>query len=139
MKTTKYEDLKMGQSAEVVHTVTENDIQTFGDLSGDYNPLHFNQEWAKGTMFGGRIAHGLLTAAYVSTAIGMHLPGPGTIYMSQSMKFLGPVRIGDTVTARVEIVNLNDEKRRITLRTVCTNQDGQVVLDGEALVTLMKT
>ena len=139
MKTTKYEDLKMGQSAEVVHTVTENDIQTFGDLSGDYNPLHFNEEWAKGTMFGGRIAHGLLTAAFVSTAIGMHLPGPGTIYMSQSMKFLGPVRIGDTVTARVEIVNLNDEKRRVTLRTVCTNQDGQIVLDGEALVTLMKT
>lgn len=138
MKMTKYEDLKMGQSAEVEHTVTEDDIRTFGDLSGDYNPLHFDEEWAKKTMFEGRIAHGILTAAYVSAAIGMHLPGPGTIYMSQSMKFLGPVRIGDTITARVEIINLNDEKQRVTLRTLCTNQDGKTVLDGEALVTLMR-
>lgn len=138
MKMTKYEDLKMGQSAEMKHTVTEEDIKTFGDLSGDYNPLHFDEDWAKKTMFEGRIAHGILTAAYVSAAIGMHLPGPGTIYMSQSMKFLGPVRIGDTITARVEIVKLNDEKQRVTLRTLCTNQDGKTVLDGEALVTLMR-
>ena len=128
----------MGQSAEVVHTVTEKDIQVFGDLSGDYNPLHFNEDWAKTTMFRGRIAHGILTAAFISTAIGMHLPGPGTIYMSQSMRFLGPVRIGDTITARVEVVMLNDEKERITLKTTCTNQEGKVVMDGEALVTLMK-
>lgn len=138
MEVTKYSDIKMGQSAEVVHTVTEKDIQVFGDLSGDYNPLHFNEEWAKTTMFGGRIAHGILTAAFISTAIGMHLPGPGTIYMSQSMRFLGPVRIGDTITARVEVVMLNDEKERVTLKTTCTNQAGKVVMDGEALVTLMK-
>ena len=138
MKVTKYSDIKMGQSAEVVHTVTEKDIQVFGDLSGDYNPLHFNEDWAKTTMFRGRIAHGILTAAFISTAIGMHLPGPGTIYMSQSMRFLGPVRIGDTITARVEVVMLNDEKERITLKTTCTNQEGKVVMDGEALVTLMK-
>ncbi|MFX0056146.1 MAG: MaoC family dehydratase [Candidatus Hermodarchaeota archaeon] len=128
----------MGQTAEVTHKVTEEDIQTFGDLSGDYNPLHFDEEWAKGTMFGSRIAHGILTASYVSTVIGMHLPGPGTIYMSQSMRFLGPVRIGDTITAVVEVINLNDEKERVTLKTRCTNQDGKIVLDGEALVTLMK-
>jgi 3-hydroxybutyryl-CoA dehydratase len=139
MKVTKYTDIKMGQSAEMIHTVTEEDIKTFGDLSGDYNPLHFNDEWAKTTMFRGRIAHGILTAAYVSAAIGMHLPGPGTIYMSQSMRFLGPVRIGDTITARVEVISLNDEKQRVTLKTTCTNQDGKVVLDGEALVTLMKS
>ena len=138
MEVTKYSDIKMGQSAEVVHTVTEKDIQVFGDLSGDYNPLHFNEDWAKTTMFGGRIAHGILTAAFISTAIGMHLPGPGTIYMSQSMRFLGPVRIGDTITARVEVVMLNDEKERVTLKTTCTNQAGKVVMDGEALVTLMK-
>jgi 3-hydroxybutyryl-CoA dehydratase len=138
MEITKYSDIKMGQTAEVVHTITEEDIQTFGELSGDYNPLHFNEEWAKGTMFGSRIAHGILTAAYVSAAIGMHLPGPGTIYMSQSMRFLGPVRIGDTITALVEVINLNDEKERVTLKTTCANQDGKVVLDGEALVTLMK-
>ena len=138
MKVTKYSDIKMGQSAEVVHKVTEEDIKTFGDLSGDYNPIHFNEEWAKTTMFEGRIAHGIPTAAYISTAIGMHLPGPGTVYMSPSMRFLGPVRIGDTITARVEVVKLNDEKQRVTLQTTCTNQDGKVVLDGEALVTLMK-
>ncbi|MFX1272018.1 MAG: MaoC family dehydratase [Promethearchaeota archaeon] len=138
MEITKYSDIKMGQTAEVTHKVTEEDIQTFGDLSGDYNPLHFDEEWAKGTMFGSRIAHGILTASYVSTVIGMHLPGPGTIYMSQSMRFLGPVRIGDTITAVVEVINLNDEKERVTLKTRCTNQDGKIVLDGEALVTLMK-
>ncbi len=138
MKVTKYSDIKMGQTAEVTHTVTEEDIKVFGDLSGDYNPLHFDEDWAKTTMFGGRIAHGILSASYISTAIGMHLPGPGTIYMSQSMRFMGPVRIGDTITAHVEVVKLNDEKERVTLKTTCTNQKGKVVLDGEALVTLMK-
>ncbi len=138
MEVTKYSDIVLGQSAEVVHTVTEEDVQKFGELSGDYNPLHFDEEWAKKTMFGSRIAHGILTAAFISTAIGMQLPGPGTIYMGQSIRFLGPVRIGDTITASVEVVKLNDEKQRITLKTTCTNQDGKVVLDGEALVTLMK-
>ncbi|TFG34792.1 MaoC family dehydratase [Candidatus Thorarchaeota archaeon] len=138
MNVIKYADIKMGQSAEVIHTVSEEDIQVFGNLSGDYNPLHFDEDWAKTTMFGGRIAHGLLTASFISTAIGMHLPGPGTIYMSQSMRFLGPVRIGDTIKARVEVIMLNDEKERITLKTTCTNQDSKVILDGEALVTLMK-
>jgi len=139
VKLTKYSDIKMGQSAEVIHTITEDDIQVFGKLSGDYNPVHFNQEWAEKTMFKGRIAHGVLTAAFISTAIGMHLPGPGTVYMSQSMRFLGPVRIGDTITARVEVTSLNDEKQRVTLKTTCTNQKDKVVLDGEALVTLMKS
>ncbi len=138
MKVTKYTDLEIGQAAEVVHTITEEDIKTFGDLSGDYNPLHFDEEWAKTTMFGGRIAHGILTASYISAAIGMNLPGPGTIYMSQSMKFMGPVHIGDTVTARVEVIHKNDEKKRVTLKTTCTNQNGDLVLDGEALVKLMK-
>jgi len=128
----------MGQSAEMVHTITEDDIQKFGDLSGDYNPLHFNEEWAKTTMFGSRIAHGILTASYISAVIGMHLPGPGTIYMSQSMRFMAPVRIGDTITARVEVVQLNDEKERVTLKTTCTNQDGTIILDGEALIGLMR-
>ncbi|RLI54660.1 MAG: enoyl-CoA hydratase [Candidatus Thorarchaeota archaeon] len=137
MRVTKYSDLRIGQSAEVVHTITESDIQTFGDLSGDYNPLHFDEKWASKTIFEGRIAHGLLTATFLSTAIGMKLPGPGAIYMSQSMKFLGPVRIGDTIVARVEIVSMNDKRRRVTLRTTCTNQNGEIVLDGEALVKIM--
>lgn len=138
VKVTKYSDIKMGQSAEVNHEITEEDIQVFGKLSGDYNPVHFDQEWAEKTMFKGRIAHGVLTAAFISTVIGMNLPGPGTVYMSQSMRFMGPVRIGDTITARVEVISLNDEKQRVTLKTTCTNQKDKVVLDGEALVTLMK-
>ncbi len=138
MKVSKYSDLTMGQSAEVVHSITEEDIQKFGDLSGDFNPIHFNEEWAKKTMFGGRIAHGILTASYISAVIGMHLPGPGTVYMSQSMRFIAPVRIGDTITARVEVINLNNEKQRVTLKTTCTNQNDKVVLDGEALITFLK-
>jgi 3-hydroxybutyryl-CoA dehydratase len=110
----------------------------FGQVSGDYNPLHFDEDWAKTTMFKGRIAHGILTATYVSTVIGMKLPGPGTIYISQSMKFRRPVRIGDEITARVEVTDKNDEKEFLTLKTVCINQEDKVVLDGEALVTVMR-
>ncbi|MHA1614547.1 MAG: MaoC family dehydratase [Candidatus Thorarchaeota archaeon] len=134
----KYSDLEIGQSAEVIHTITEEDIRIFGDLSGDYNPLHFDEEWAKQTMFEGRIAHGILTSAFISAALGMRLPGTGSIYMSQSMRFLAPVRIGDTITTCVEVIMLNDEKERVTLRTTCTNQEGTLVLDGEALVAMMK-
>jgi len=138
MKITKYSDITVGQSAEVVRTISESDIQTFGDLSGDYNPIHFDEEWAKSTRFKSRIAHGILSASFISAALGMHLPGTGSIYMSQSMRFLAPVRIGDTITSRVEVIKLNDEKERITLRTTCANQDGTLVLEGEALVAMMK-
>ena len=138
MKIAKYEDIKIGQHAEYVRTVTSEDIEMFGQVSGDYNPLHFNEDWAKTMMFKGRIAHGILTATYVSTVIGMKLPGPGTIYMSQSMKFRRPVRIGDTITARVEVTDKNDEEELLTLKTVCINQEDKVVLDGEAVVTLMR-
>ena len=137
IKATKYSDLHIGQFAEVTHTITEEDIQTFGDLSGDYNPLHFDEEWAKTTIFNGRIAHGLLTASYISTVIGMKLPGPGTIYLGQNMNFMGPVRIGDTLTARVEVASLNDEKQRVTLKTLCTNQNQEVVIEGDALIKIM--
>jgi len=138
MEIAKYEDIRIGQHAEYVRTVTSEDIEMFGQVSGDYNPLHFDEDWAKTTMFKGRIAHGILTATYVSTVIGMKLPGPGAIYMSQSMKFRRPVRIGDTITARVEVIGKNDEKELLMLKTVCINQEDKVVLDGEAIVTLMR-
>ncbi|MCK5301647.1 MAG: MaoC family dehydratase [Candidatus Thorarchaeota archaeon] len=138
MEIAKYEDIRIGQHAEYVRTVTSEDIEMFGQVSGDYNPLHFNEDWAKTTMFKGRIAHGILTATYVSTVIGMKLPGPGAIYMSQSMKFRRPVRIGDTITARVEVIGKNDEKELLMLKTVCINQEDKVVLDGDAVVTLMR-
>ncbi|MFO7837614.1 MAG: MaoC family dehydratase [Candidatus Thorarchaeota archaeon] len=134
----RYSEIEIGQTAEVKHTITEEDIQSFGELSGDRNPLHFNQEWAEQTMFKGRIAHGLLTAAFVSTAIGMKLPGPGTIYVSQHMNFKRPVRIGDSITTKVEVAEKMDEKKHIKLNTTVVNQDGKTVLDGYAIVTLMR-
>ena len=134
---TKYEDIEIGDSAKVMHTITAEDIQKFGELSGDYNPVHFNEEWAKTTLFKSRIAHGILTASFISTAIGMHLPGAGTIYLGQSMTFRRPVRIGDTITAAVEVIEKVDDRKHIKLKTTCTNQEGKVVLEGDALVTLM--
>ena len=139
MKVAKYSDLSIGQTAQVIHTITDEDIEAFGKLSGDFNPLHFDEEWAETTLFKGRIAHGLLTATFISTVIGMKLPGTGTIYLSQSITFLRPVRIGDTITAKVEVVGLEDETERVTLKSTCTNQHDKVVLDGESVVTLMRS
>ncbi|MFX1533061.1 MAG: MaoC family dehydratase [Promethearchaeota archaeon] len=138
MKIIKYFEIEIGQSAELIRIITEEDIQKFGELSGDFNPVHFDEDWAKQTIFKSRIAHGLLSATFISTAIGMHLPGPGTIYLGQNLSFRRPVRIGDTITTRVEVIKKDDEKQRITLKTTCTNQEGELVIDGEALVMLMK-
>ena len=134
----RYDDISIGDFAEIAHKVTEEDIKMFGELSGDYNPLHFNEDWAKTTLFEGRIAHGLLSASFISTVIGMKLPGPGTIYLGQQMRFKRPVRIGDTITARAEVVKKDDDKHRLVLRTVCSNQNNEIVIDGEATVTIMK-
>lgn len=133
-----YEDIQIGDFAEVVHEITENDIVYFGELSGDYNPLHFNEEYAKSTIFKGCIRHRLLTAVYISPAIGMKLPGLGNIYLRQNMKFLYPARIGDIITARFEVISKDDTKHHITLKTSCINQKGKVVLEGTALDTVMK-
>ena len=130
-------ELSEGQSESYARTVTEADIVLFAGVSGDDNPVHMNQEWASQTMFKGRIAHGMLSAGYISTVIGTRLPGPGSIYMSQSLKFRAPVRIGDTVTATVTIREINQEKRRLTLDTVCTVGE-TTVIEGEAMVMLPK-
>lgn len=132
---TRYEDVNIGDYAEIVHTITENDIETFGRLSGDYNPLHFNEEWAKTTRFKGRIAHGALIAAFISQALGMKLPGTGIMYLGQKMNFMGPVRIGDAITVHVEVVEKVDATQRVRLDTTCTNQDGLKVVVGDALVS----
>ncbi|MBF0392105.1 MAG: MaoC family dehydratase [Alphaproteobacteria bacterium] len=126
-----FEDLSVGMSAIYGRTVTEADILMFAGVSGDFNPVHVNEEFAKPTMFKGRIAHGMLSAAYISTVFGTKLPGPGCIYISQNLRFKAPVRIGDTVVARVEITELIPEKKRATFKTVCTVGE-TVVLDGEA-------
>jgi len=128
-----FEDLTVGQSASFAKTVTEADVVLFAGLSGDLNPVHVNAEAAAKSLFGERIAHGMLCASFISTVLGTRLPGPGTIYMSQSLRFTAPVKIGQTVQATVTVTALNPEKRRATLQTVCT-VNGQVVIDGEALV-----
>jgi 3-hydroxybutyryl-CoA dehydratase len=128
------DQLEVGQEAEFTKTVSESDVYGFAGITGDFNPVHVDQVAAESTMFDGRIAHGMLTAAFISTVIGMKLPGPGVIYASQSLRFTAPVRIGDTVTARVEVAELNREKNRVTLATRCVNQEGEVVAEGESLV-----
>ncbi len=129
------EQIKVGDAAEFAKTVTETDVYLYAGITGDLNPAHLNEAYAKGTFFKSRIAHGMLTAGFISSILGMQLPGPGTIYMRQSLSFLAPVRFGDTITARAEVVEVIAEKNRVRLKTTCTNQDGTVVLDGEALVS----
>ncbi|MGK7311983.1 MAG: MaoC family dehydratase [Candidatus Longimicrobiales bacterium M2_2A_002] len=127
-------DLEVGRAAEFTKTISEADVYGFAGITGDFNPVHVDQVAAEASRFGGRIAHGMLTAALISTVIGMKLPGPGCIYMSQSLRFNAPVRFGDTITARAEVKDINIEKNRITLATACLNQDGDVVAEGESLV-----
>jgi 3-hydroxybutyryl-CoA dehydratase len=127
--------IKIGDMAEFAKTVTETDIYLYAGITGDFNPAHVNETYAKNTFFKTRIAHGMLTAGFISAILANQLPGPGTIYLKQELSFLAPVRIGDTITGRVEVLELILEKNRIRLKTFCTNQDGIVVLDGEALVS----
>ena len=128
-----FEDLVEGMAASFSRTVTESDIVLFAGVSGDMNPVHLDAEYAEKTVFKGRIAHGMLSAAFISTVLGTKLPGPGTVYLAQSLKFKAPVRIGDTVTATCEVVSLDVEKKRATLRTTCTVA-GKAVVEGEAVV-----
>lgn len=127
--------LKVGDVAEFAKTVTETDIYLYAGITGDFNPAHVNEVYAKNTFFKTRIAHGMLTAGFISAIIGNQLPGPGTIYLKQDLNFLAPVRIGDTITGRVEVAEIIAEKNRARLRTTCSNQDGVVVLSGEGLVS----
>lgn len=127
------EDLSVGMSAVFGKTVTEADIMAFAGVSGDTNPIHLHADFARASRFGERIAHGMLSASFISTVVGTRLPGPGSIYVSQSLNFKAPVKIGDTVTARCEIVEIVPERKRIKLKTECLCGD-KVVLDGEAVI-----
>jgi len=130
----RIDELSVGQVAELAKTVTESDIVLFAGVTGDFNPVHVDAEAAKQSVFGERIAHGMLSAGFISAVLGMRLPGPGSIYLSQTLRFTKPVRIGDTVTARVEVLEVLTAKRRVRLATSCRNQNGEVVVDGEAVV-----
>lgn len=133
-----FEDLKEGMSDVYGKTVTDADIVMFAGISGDINPVHLNHEFASETMFQGRIAHGILTASFISTVIGTKLPGPGCIYVNQTLRFKAPVKSGDTVTAVATVTKLIPEKRFVELKTQCLVK-GRVVIDGEATVMIPKT
>jgi 3-hydroxybutyryl-CoA dehydratase len=126
------QELKIGDSAQIVKTITEEIVNEFARVTGDTNPVHTNPAYAEKTMFKGRIAHGVYSLGIFSTILGNILPGYGTIYLSQEVKFLAPVRIGDTITAKAEVIELILEKNRAKFRTTCTNQDGKLVVDGVA-------
>ena len=128
-------ELRVGDAAEVAKTVSESDIYLYAGSTGDFNPAHIDEEYAKGTFFKTRIAHGMLLAGFISTVVGNKLPGPGTIYIKQELNFLAPGRMGDTISARAEVAEIFIEKNRIKLKTTCVNQDDTTVLDGEALVS----
>jgi len=127
-------DIEIGDSAQVVRRATDEDIAAFVESVGDYNPIHADPEYASTTIFKEPIAPGIWTAGLISAVIGTRLPGPGAIYLSQELKFLKPVLFGDVITARAEVVEVMRERNRMRLRTVCTNQRGDEVLTGEALV-----
>jgi 3-hydroxybutyryl-CoA dehydratase len=128
-----FEDLSVGQSAELTRTASDAVVRAFAELSGDANPVHLQEAYAAKTSFGGRVAHGMLGAAYISAVIGSRLPGPGAVYLTQSLRFRRPVRVGDEVTARVTVKALDERRAHVTLATVCS-VGGRAVIDGEAVV-----
>ena len=130
-----FDELQVGDTAEFSKTISESDVYLYAGVTGDFNPAHINEEYAKKTFFETRIVHGMLVGGFISTVIATKLPGPGSIYIRQELNFLAPVRIGDTVTARVEIADMDREKKRLKMKTVCVNQEGITVLDGAAVVS----
>jgi 3-hydroxybutyryl-CoA dehydratase len=132
-----FSELAVGQMASISTTVKERDVLLFAEITGDRNPVHLDAELAARSRFGERIAHGMLTASYVSAVLGMRLPGAGTVYLEQNLRFLRPVPLGATVTAEVEVLELFPEKRRVRLATRCRNETGELVLDGSATVLVL--
>ncbi len=135
---TKFADLKVGQKASLTKTITEEDLSHFIAITGDTNPLHVDESFAKQTFFGQRIAHGMLSASLFSTLVGMHIPGIGAIYKSQTLEFLRPVFIGDTLCAFFEIVAIDPEKEKIEIKSWIENQDGENVIEGKTVASLLR-
>lgn len=126
--------LQVGDTDALTKTITDDDIRAFADLTTDYNPVHLDDDFAKTTRFGRRIAHGMLSAGLISAVLANRLPGNGTVYLSQSLNFVAPVYPGDTITARVTVTKVREDKSIVTLETVCTNQRDEPVIRGEAVV-----
>jgi 3-hydroxybutyryl-CoA dehydratase len=132
------DQIKVGDCDEFTKTIAEADIYMFAGVTGDLNPFHIDEEYCKKTFFKGRIAHGMLLAGFISTVVGCKMPGPGAIYVKQELKFMAPARIGDTITARATVTEVIADKNRVMLQTTCTNQNDEVVLDGQAMVSPRK-
>ncbi|HDG9776733.1 TPA: MaoC family dehydratase [Raoultella planticola] len=128
------EQLKIGMFSNFEKTITETDVQLFAGVSGDINPIHISKLAGERSIFGSRVAHGILVSGLISAVIGMQLPGPGTIYLGQDIKFCAPVFIGDTINAQAEVIEIKKEKNIVKLATKCTNQEGKVVIEGVAIV-----
>ena len=126
-----FKELNVGDKGEVKKTITEQAVQKFAEISLDSNPIHMEEEFASKTMFKGRIVHGMLTASLISAAVGTKMPGPGSVWMNQSIKWLKPVHIGDTITAVAELVEKIDEKKHVIVKTTCLNQNNEIVAEGE--------
>lgn len=129
------DEIRLHESAEFSKTISESDVYLYAGVTGDLNPAHIDEEYARQTFFKTRIAHGMLAAGLISAVLGTRFPGPGTVYVRQELSFLAPVRIGDTITARVEVIEILEDKKQIRLKTTCSRQDGTLVLDGEAVVS----
>lgn len=130
--------IQVGDRAEYSQTISDADVRMFAELTGDHNPVHLDEDYARATRFGRRIAHGMLTASLISSVIANELPGEGTIYLGQTLQFVAPVYLDDTVTARVTVLKLREDKPVATLETVCVNQRGETLLRGEATVLIPK-
>jgi 3-hydroxybutyryl-CoA dehydratase len=134
----RFEDLRLNMHAEHAHTVTERDVVRFAEVTGDRNPLHLDEAVAARSRFGTRVAHGMLLAGFISALLGTELPGPGSVYVAQTLRFNKPVKLGDTVITRVEVAALVPERRRATFATTCRNQHGETVVEGEATLLLLE-
>jgi 3-hydroxybutyryl-CoA dehydratase len=130
----KYSDIQVGDKGSYSKTISDEDVKRFAEITGDFNPVHVDEEFAKNSLFKERIAHGFLTGALISTVFGTILPGPNTIYLNQELNFKAPVKIGDTITAECEVLEKNDAKKIMKFKTEVKNQEGKVVLDGQATV-----
>ena len=137
-KQTTFDDLEVGQRASLEKTITEEDLSHFIAITGDENPLHVDEDFARQTFFGQRIAHGMLSASLFSTLVGMHIPGIGAIYKSQTLEFLRPVFIGDTLTAWFEVVGVNLDDEQVDIKSWIENQDGQTVVEGKTVASLLR-
>lgn len=128
-------ELVIGETSQFTKTVSESDVYLYAGVTGDLNPAHINEVYARETFFKTRIAHGMLLGGFISAVIGTQLPGPGTIYVTQELQFKAPVKLGDTVSAVVEVSEINEEKNRVVLKTTCINEQGTLLVDGKAVVS----